>query len=650
MDDNIKKPSKEAVLKSLKADMDSADSLRLDTMAKVETWRKEYNGEPYGNEQKGKSRVVSRDIKRQDEWQHASLKDPFLSTTDIVKCIPITANDRKAAVQNQLILNYQFTRKFDRYSFITSAIKVLTIEGTLVVKTSWDYSDEVEEVEMPVYSLDQNNRPYQSGVKLVKQLKVLTNKPYAEVCRIEDMYMDPTCQGDLDKAQFMGHKYETDLSSLRTSKKYNKKALDKVAALMSGTDTDYVPEREKDGNNFEFTDVARKKIIVTEYWGNYDIEGTGIAIPIVGAWVEGVMIRLESNPYPDKKIPFLVVSHNSIPFQLTGEANAEMIGDNQKMSTAIKRGLVDNMANSNNGQKGIRKGSLDTLNKKRFLSGKNFEFNGQPSDFFEGSYNNIPSSVFSMLEINNNETDSITGIKGFSGGINGQGLGSTARAAGGVLDAVSVRRLDIVRNISENLVKPLMRKWMAYNSEWLGEEEIIRITDEEFVPIRRDDLSGSIDIEVEVSTAEDNSAKSKELTFLLQTNGPNEDPGVRKMLMSQIMKLHKMPDVAKMLEEYQPQPDPYVEKMKELELQLKEVEIMERRSRAIENQADLRLKTANAVLAEAKAALANSDKDIKDLDFVHKSSGQSLTDELAKKDHDRGTQVALKSVDSLQNN
>ena len=85
-------------------------------------------------------------------------------------------------------------------------------------------------------------------------------------------------------------------------------------------------------------------------------------------------------------------------------------------------------------------------------------------------------------------------------------------------------------------------------------------------------------------------------------------------------------------------------------MKLKEVEIMERESRAVENQADLRLKTANAVLAEAKAKLTSSTADVKDLEFVNKATGGELNDEMAKKDHDRDTQVALKSFDRLQTN
>ena len=74
-----------------------------------------------------------------------------------------------------------------------------------------------------------------------------------------------------------------------------------------------------------------------------------------------------------------------------------------------------------------------------------------------------------MLGLMNNEIESLTGIKSFSGGITGASLGSTATAARGAMDATSTRRLNIVRNIAENLIKPLMRKWIAYNAEFLSD-------------------------------------------------------------------------------------------------------------------------------------------------------------------------------------
>jgi len=647
-EDNNKKPTKVQLLKAFKADLDAADTLRLETVANVESWKKAYNGDPYGNEQTGKSALVSRDIKRQDEWQHASVKDPFVADSDIVKAAPVTFEDRAAAEQAQLVLNHQFTMQFSRYRFMTNVVKLLSSEGTVIVKTSWAYEDKEFEEEIPVYMADPlSGQPRQVRTKTVKRLKVLVNKPDAELCRIEDIYMDPTAQGDIDKAQFVIHRYESDLSSLKRAKKY--KNLKKVAIGMadkssSDSRADYDPEDESE---FVFQDQARKKLVVYEYWGNYDIEGTGIAVPIQATWVNDTLILLGSNPYPDQKIPFLIVANNSIPFQLYGEANAELIGDNQKISTAIKRGLIDNMANSNNAQKGIRTGALDKLNKKRFLNNKNFEYNGTKEDFFDGNYNQIPQSVFQVLELVNNETESITGVKGFAGGIQGKGLGSTARAAGGVLDAVSVRRLDIVRNIAENLIKPLMRKWMAYNSEFLTPEEVMRITNTQFIQPDLDNVEGTVDIQIEVSTAEDNSSKAQELSFLLQTLGQGMDAAMKNLLMGQIAKLHRMPDLAKQLEEYEPQPDPYVEQMKQLEMRKLESEIEERQSRSRENAVDIRAKMARAILDEARAKQIGADTDMKDLDYIEKANGDDFKKEMAIKDHDRETAAGLKTMDNL---
>lgn len=640
MNDEPRKLNKKDLLKAFKTDISAADSLRLETVAKIEKWRKEYNGEPYGNEQKGKSSLVSRDIKRQDEWQHASVKDPFVSSTDIIKCNPVTFEDRKAAEQNQIVLNSQFARQFPRYQFITDVIKLYYSEGTVVVKTGWNYEDEKEKVEVPILGLV-DGMPQEVGTQEIEQIEVLVNQPDATICRMEDVYIDPTCFGDLDKANFVCHRYETDISSLRKSGKY--KNLKKLAhTMLDGESPDYDPEDETE---FKFQDVARKKVLVYEYWGVFDIKGTGIAEPIVASWVGDTLIQLESNPLPGQGLPFLLLKNNPTPFKINGEASVELVSDNQKITTAIKRGILDNMAGSNNAQKGVRKGALDSRNMKRFLNGSNFEYNGASNDFFEGSYNQIPGSVFSVLEMVNNESESMLGVKAFSGGINGSGLGNTARAAGGVLDAVSVRRLDIVRNIAENLIKPLMRKWMAYNAEFLQEEEIVRMTNDEFVPIKRDDLKGLIDVEIEVSTAEDNASKGQELSFLLQTLGQGMDVGMKNLLMAQIAKLHKMPDLAKQLEEYQPQPDPYIEKMKELEMQKLMSEIRERDSRAEENAVDIQVKTAKAMLDQAKAGNIQSDTDLKDLDFTRTAEGSKFYEEMQKKDHDRGTNLMSKESD-----
>ena len=615
--------NKNEILNALKRDLKSADILRLEWLNKTSDWRNETMGNPYGNEVSGKSKIVSKDIKKQLEWMLPTLADPFLSTPDIIKCNPVTYEDVKAAKQNELVLNTQFCRKFPRYNFIMKALKVLATEGTLAIQTGWDYEDEEVEAMGETIAIDEYG---EEQIVLTKQkiTRTIKNQPTAVVCRNEDIYIDPTCMDDMSKCQFVIHRYETDLSTLRADGKY--KNLDKVAkAEGNNRDYGYYPQ---DHTYFSFEDSARKKMVVYEYWGNYDVNGDGIAEPIVCAWIGDTIIRLQGNPYPDKKPPFIIVPFNSVPFQMHGEALASSIGDNQKVKTAIVRGIIDNMAQSNNGQVGIPHGALDLNNKKKFLAGKNFEYSGNPGSFWQGSYNAIPKSVFDMMAVMNNEIESQTGVKSFSGGINASALGSTATGARGALDATATRRMSLVRNIAENLIKPLMRKWMAYNYAFLDEEEIVRITNEEFVTIKRDDLEGNIDIDISISTAEDNAAKAQELSFLLQTIGPNQDFNLNKIIMAQIMRLSRQPELEKQILEYQPQPDPAAEQLKQmqlqemqLKLQLMQADIADKMARAGENQIDAEVKKAKMQVELAKARKLGSEADMTDLDFLMKNEG-----------------------------
>jgi len=634
------------ILSALKADLKSAELLKKEIDARIDTWVREDNGELYGNEIKGKSQIVSMDIKRQREWQNPNLVDPFVSSSKIIKAMPVTFEDGLAARQNELLLNTQFCRQFDRYNFVTKLVKVLTMEGTAVIQTGWDYEDKEVEREVEVVKMDEYGNEY-VATEVVKDIKVLKNKPSAKVCRNKDIYVDPTCMDNMEGAQFVIYRYETDLSTLRQDVRY--KNLDKVAKAADNSDSDYTAQ---DKTGFTFKDDARKKLVVYEYWGNYDVNDDGIAEAIVCAWVGNTIIRLQSNPYPDQKHPFIVVPFSSVPFQLHGESSAELLSDSQKIKTAVLRGLIDNMAQSNNGQVGVKKGALDTINRKKFVSGSNFEFNGTPNDFWFGSYNVLPNSAFDVLGLMNNEIESLTGVKGFSGGISGNSLGGTATGARGALDATATRRLNLVRNISENAIKPLIRKWMAYNSEFLSEEEVIRVTNEEFVPIKRDDLLGNIDIDIEISTAEDNAAKSQELSFLLQTVGPNEDPAVRREIMADIMELMRMPDKAQKIRSYQPEPDPAQEKMRELEMaklelenKLLEANIADKYARAKENEIDANLKTQKVNVEAAKARKLVSEADKLDLDFLKADEGIGAYEEMQKADGKHANAMEAKSME-----
>lgn len=655
---------KNKLLNTLKADLTASKNLRQALDTKIATWKREYNGEPYGNEQENRSKIVSRDIKKQSEWQHAALIEPFVSTPDIVKANPVTAEDSEIAPKIEILLNTQFCRQFHRYNFMTKALKVLDQEGTVVVRTGWEYVEdtveELKEVEKPNPEFIMYQQAIQQDLAdpsileqiqptivekiRVRRTKPVKNHPTAMICRNEDIFIDPTCQDDMDKCQFVIHRYETDMTTLKQAGIY--KNLDKVVINDNPNYGDY---NSPDSSAFKFSDNPRKKLVIYEYWGNYDINNDGITEPIVCAWTDDVIIRLEDNPFPDKKPPFIVTPFSSVPFSLYGESNAELLSDIQKIKTAIYRGFIDNMALSNNGQKGIRKGSLDETNKRRFLAGENFEFNTHPGDFFDGHFNELPGSIFNVLSLMNNEAESITGVASFNTGINGNSLGATATSVRGAIDSASTRRLNIVRNISENLVKPLLRKWLAYDAVFLDEESQFRITNDEFIYLRRDDLGANIDIDLSISTSDDNRAKAQELAFILQTVGPNEDPNMRKILMAEIATLYRMPHLAKLIRDYAPQPDLYQQQQMQLQLQLMQAQIANEQAKAGENEVDRSLKGAKVQTELAKAKNIEALADKTNLDYVQQYNGTAHKAEMQRQQMNNQFNIDRETLKLLQN-
>ena len=157
--------------------------------------------------------------------------------------------------------------------------------------------------------------------------------------------------------------------------------------------------------------------------------------------------------------------------------------------------------------------------------------------------------------------------------------------------------------------------------EWMEEDQIIRITDEEFIAISPDDLDGKIDISMKVATQEANNEKANNLSFMLQTMAQSLPFDLTKILLAEQAELKGMPELAKKIEEFVQQPDPMEQQMKQLEMEKLKSEIDERNSRVGENYVDAELKTAKAVNERAKARASESNADMTDLDFLRKQEG-----------------------------
>ncbi|WP_289100987.1 hypothetical protein [uncultured Marinobacter sp.] len=662
----LTKWKKEPSIRELKADLQEATSIHQEQVGQIDRYLDNLNveGSAKVNAPKGRSRIVPKLIRKQAEWRYAALTEPFLTTEDLFDVEPVTWEDKQGAVQNQILLNYQFRRAINKTKFIDEYVRTGVDEGTIICRVGWDFiEEEVEEevpqvefvvdptyaelhqelaemkaanpgeyyAEVPEELQEAHDLTLETGdpirpkiTGMVKEMvsKTVVNQPTIDICDYRNVIIDPTCQGDISKASFVIYSFESSLSELEKDGKYTN--LDKIN-LSNSTPLSEPDHGSDTSSGFSFADEARKKIVVYEYWGYRDIDGSGVVKPIVASWVGDTLIRMEDNPYPDQEIPFVVIQYLPKRRSIYGEPDGALLEDNQKIMGAVTRGMIDILGRSANGQMGMRKDMLDAVNKRRFRQGLDYEFNANV-DPRQGvnmhTFPEIPQSAQFMLQSQNMEAESLTGVKAYSQGVSGTSLGDVAASVRGALDAASKREMGILRRLSDGMIQ-IARKIVAMNAVFLDEKEVVRVTNGEYVEIRRDELAGQYDLKLSISTAEEDEKKASELAFMLQTLGPNEDPNLRKIILSEIATLRKMPDLAHRIETFQPQPDPIQQEIQRLELLKLQKEIEEIDSKIIENR-------ANAQLDSAKASNLQSDTDLKNLDYVEQESGVKQERDLQK--------------------
>lgn len=682
--------AKEPSLLQVKQDFEMAKPGHDTQMAKIRKWNDLMfvRGSAAPKKVKGRSNVQPKLIRRQAEWRYSALSEPFLGSNKLFKVSPASWEDEEAARQNALVLNWQFRTKLNRVKFIDDFVRSTVDEGTSILRVGWcrttikvkqkapiytyymlDSEEQVQAFQQALALKQENPRAYseqtsaslqaavdyyedtgqgtyavQTGIETIMVDKVVENRPTVEVIEPQNFYLDPTCNGDIRKALFAIMSFETNRAELQKNPgRY--KNLDKVNWETS-TPLAEPDHATKMNDSVQFRDLLRKKVVAYEYWGQYDINGDGVLVPIVCTWIGNTMIRMERNPFPDQKLPFVLVPYLPVKRDAFGEPDAELLEDNQAILGAVTRGMIDLMGKSANGQRGIAKGLLDAMNKRKYENGDDYEYNpGQnPSaNIIEHKFPELPQSALAMLTLQNQEAEALTGVKSFAGGMSGEAYGDVAAGIRGVLDAASKREMSILRRLAQGMSE-VGYKLTSMNAAFLSAKEVVRVTNEEFVQLSpaqqsnaqdvgaqdgdgdrdgdkfvtvdREDLAGSFDLEVDISTAEVDNAKAQDLAYMVQTIGPNAGPEISMMLMAEIADLKRMPALAHKLRNFKPQPDPVAEKLKELELQRAQAEVEELQSRT--------------KLNEAKAQEALSTKDLQDLNYVEQETGTKHARELDK--------------------
>ena len=183
--------------------------------------------------------------------------------------------------------------------------------------------------------------------------------PRVDVIPPEDMLIDPEAKS-MEDALYVIHRVKRTVSFLRSKEKEGiYSGIERVVrsvtsddALRSSEESSRYARAEdstlSSGGSTSQSQVARQKVDVYEWWGLLDTKGDGVAEPYLVVTAGDVIIRMERNPYAHGNAPFIELRPILDIFRFAGIGISELVGEFQKVKTALMRQTLDNLSFQNN--------------------------------------------------------------------------------------------------------------------------------------------------------------------------------------------------------------------------------------------------------------------------------------------------------------
>ena len=565
----------------------------------------------------GKSKHRPKVVRKQQEWKYAAVEDPFMNSTKMFQISPRTSEDGESAVQNGILLNYQWSTLIDKQKLVEQVSRLLVDNGTVICKTLWDaeYGSKIVEKEQAVYAdpeesmqmmeqavaagemtaedaqaMMEMGQPMQKGTEkiYVEEETLVKNQPDYVVRNSANVYIDPTCEGILRNAKFVIDEFNISFAELKKDE-YVKEAIVEgdedfdpaskrkqyresgfyrnLSEIDPNSESGYDEQSSEENNSFEFTDKARKEMKAYEYWGFWDIEGDDVLVPIVATWIGKTIVRMEENPFAHKRIPFSMATYMPVKTNIHGEPDAPLLAGNQDVIAKQTRAAIDITATQAVGQEFIDSNLfLNTVERNNYEQGKTVYTRpgmSPKTSIHKQTVTSVPNTVFDMISMHKQDADEMSGTRAFNSSTN-SGIESATKERG-AMDATSKRESGILRRVAA-MFRDMASMTIANNQALMPEEQVVRITNN-FVKIRRDDLGGNIDLKLEVSTPEKDNAQAGDLSMLLQTGQQALPYSITQAVWAKIARLKQHEDLAEQIEETE-EPGP-----SEAQLQMEQFEL-----------------------------------------------------------------------------
>lgn len=475
-----------------------------------------FDGEVDIGHEEGRSKVVATKVRDVTRAVKASLMRVFLSSDKPAQFVPRGPEDVQFAEMATQYIQYKFD-EIGGHDLLGDVFHDALLKKVGIAKAYWDEHVEAETYEYQGLNPDQYslvvNDPEIEVVSAFEKQDDMGNVTYnlrtvrqvtrGELCGEslppEEFFVDRNAKC-LESALLVAHRTEKTVGDLVTDG-FKFEDVAELTGIGTGDGGNEEEELERSGystmnDDDQTEDPSMNLVAVSEIYMKMDVDGTGIPQMqriVLGGGNYSKLLEYEAwGPRP-----FAVFEIDPEPHTFFGRSLADLIMDDQDASTALLRGVLDNIALSNNPQLDVIE---DLVNMDEV---ENNEIGGVCRVLEHGAIQPraipfIAGNTLSAIEYYNQQIDEKTGVSRASNGLDPDTLQkATAKAVSITVQEGRAQEELMVRNLAEGGLKQFFKLLLKLAVENAEGETMMQIGGQ-FVPVDPRAWNTSMNVTVNV--------------------------------------------------------------------------------------------------------------------------------------------------------
>jgi len=490
-----------------------------------------YYGQAFGDEEEGRSQVVSMDVRDTVQGILPSLMRIFFGPERVVEFTPQGPEDVKNAEQATDYVDFIFKRDNPGFKILHSAFKDALVRKCGIVKYYWDESVEVRaesfsmldeqsmmmltsdpDVEIsavreyPVPGTEPTNEaqgimtppPMMYDVEIKRRIK--SGKVKIEALPPEEFLIDRRAKS-IDEATFVGHRTMKTVSDL----------------VAMGYDYDEMVEVAGNGNDFDNNDeyIARnpfavistsnngdpssKSVLYIEGYLKVDFDGDGIA-EMRRICTVGTGNKVLRNEIVDDR-QFADFCPDPEPHTFFGMCPADVVMDIQRIKSNVQRGILDSLAQAIHPRTAIVEGQANMEDVLNTEVGAVIRMRA-PGMVQPFTTPFVGQAAFPMLDYLDDIKQTRTGISKAASGLDADALQSTTKAAVSATVNAAHQHIEMIARIfAETGLRKLFTGILKLVVENQDRARMVRLRNT-FVPIDPRSWDSKMDVTVNVGVGD----------------------------------------------------------------------------------------------------------------------------------------------------